>query len=375
MSNVLISNLPLYTGLTNSGWLVFNDSGETTTSKIKVQEIFYLNNDTAGIDLSTSTGATNMDLLLREKGNGAIVRSYTGNPRGDYAVDLQPLNSSNSQVASGIFSVAFGQNNTASGDYSFVAGINNTAAQQASAVFGQECSTGNAFSFAAGYRNNSAGNYATTFGYECSANSFSFAAGRIARANGDFSFALGNDSSADATASFASGVSCLSSYRGSYGHGASAFYRKGDNMFYRIIASRRATNFAPLATSSLSMDNPDSGGDIDIDIRNASPSSVVNYTLKYNIVCNSSGGGAQDPAVGAVKTATYEFSAKYIISVGITILDFHLIRDYFDTHMDDATVVPTIVGSNIQLVFTAPSTTNNNSYVVNATLEGNLVGW
>ena len=39
MSNVKISQLPQYTGSTKEGWVVFNNSGETTTYKTKVENV------------------------------------------------------------------------------------------------------------------------------------------------------------------------------------------------------------------------------------------------------------------------------------------------------------------------------------------------
>jgi hypothetical protein len=39
MANVLISNLPEYTGSTRQGWSIYNNSGETTTYKTKIENV------------------------------------------------------------------------------------------------------------------------------------------------------------------------------------------------------------------------------------------------------------------------------------------------------------------------------------------------
>ena len=56
MADILISNLPLYTGQTNGSYLVMNDSGETTTYKV-TRETFM---DTAVACYSWTTNYTNL---------------------------------------------------------------------------------------------------------------------------------------------------------------------------------------------------------------------------------------------------------------------------------------------------------------------------
>jgi hypothetical protein len=56
MADILISNLPLYTGDTNGSYLVMNDSGETTTYKV-TRETFI---DTAVASYSWTTNYANL---------------------------------------------------------------------------------------------------------------------------------------------------------------------------------------------------------------------------------------------------------------------------------------------------------------------------
>jgi hypothetical protein len=56
MADILISNLPLYTGDTNGSYLVMNDSGETTTYKVTKQTFI----DTAVASYSWTTNYTNL---------------------------------------------------------------------------------------------------------------------------------------------------------------------------------------------------------------------------------------------------------------------------------------------------------------------------
>jgi hypothetical protein len=56
MADILISNLPLYTGDTNGSYLVMNDSGETTTYKVTKQTFI----DTAVASYSWTTNYDNL---------------------------------------------------------------------------------------------------------------------------------------------------------------------------------------------------------------------------------------------------------------------------------------------------------------------------
>jgi hypothetical protein len=79
--------------------------------------------------------AADISAVILPKGMGAILANIPdgtvagGNMRGTYAIDLQRNRNTNTQVASGIYSVIInGSNNTALSDYGFIGnGTNNTA--------------------------------------------------------------------------------------------------------------------------------------------------------------------------------------------------------------------------------------------------------
>ena len=98
-----------------------------------------------GVKLLAKNAATNVDFVISPKGSGSILAQQPdgtaegGNIRGAYAVDLQMLRTSATQVAKGNFSIVIGSSNTANGLYSTAIGRSNTASST--------------YSFAAGYGN------------------------------------------------------------------------------------------------------------------------------------------------------------------------------------------------------------------------------
>lgn len=138
--------------------------------------------------LTASGGTTDQSIALVPKGNGGfslqIPDGVAMNPVGVGAADFQLSRSDPAQVASGAFSVAFGQNNTASGDYSFVFGDANIASGVASFAGGgadSGCIASNDWSFAFG-------DAAISSGYAA------VAIGDIVTADGSWSNARGTSS-------------------------------------------------------------------------------------------------------------------------------------------------------------------------------------
>ena len=111
------------------------------------------------VPIVAAASSGNVNLILAPIGTGAIQAQIAdntatgGNARGQYAVDLQRIRTAATQVASGNYSFAAGQNNTASGNYSFAAGEANTASGSWACALGVgNSATANA-SFAAGAEN------------------------------------------------------------------------------------------------------------------------------------------------------------------------------------------------------------------------------
>jgi hypothetical protein len=100
------------------------------------------NNTVNASQLLVSASSTNADFVIKAKGTGSILAQLPdntatgGNKRGDYAVDLQMLRSSASQVASGVRSFAAGQGNTASGTCASAIGLLNVSSGSNSVALG-----------------------------------------------------------------------------------------------------------------------------------------------------------------------------------------------------------------------------------------------
>lgn len=172
------------------------------------------NNTVNAVSLTVSTGASNTDLALVSKGNGALLAvvadgtSTGGNKRGINSVDWQRARTTAAQVASGNNSViGGGLNNTASGTYTVVVGgLTNTASGDYSVAGGYNNTASNIYAIALGNGNNVSGSGAVALGYSntVSANN-SFALGSTNSVSSGAFGALGLQNSAANTASLAMG--------------------------------------------------------------------------------------------------------------------------------------------------------------------------
>lgn len=114
------------------------------------------NNTTNVSALEAKGSTTNVDFVLKPKGNGAIIAQVPdaaaagGNKRGTYATDLQRSRSNGTKVASGQYStIGGGASNAASGYNAAIGGgYINTASGQYSAVIGGASNTTNAQGYA-----------------------------------------------------------------------------------------------------------------------------------------------------------------------------------------------------------------------------------
>ena len=100
--------------------------------------------------------------------SGGYLANFGGNPRGDFAVDLQMGRINDTQVASGNYStVSGGRSNTASGNRSTVSGgCNNTASEIFSTVSGGANNTASGYysTVSGGSNNTASGNRSTVSG-------------------------------------------------------------------------------------------------------------------------------------------------------------------------------------------------------------------
>ena len=137
-----------------------------------------------------------------------LTPTYTGNTRGNGAVDLQQSRSANSQVASGYYSVAMGGSNTASSYYSVAMGYMNTASGNYSVAMGDSNTASSYYSVAMGDSNTASGGCSVAMGGSNTASgNYSVAMGSTNTASGYSSVAMGNNNNDNSHAnSFLIGV-------------------------------------------------------------------------------------------------------------------------------------------------------------------------
>ncbi len=359
MADVLISALPQYTGVTSSGWFIFNNSGETTTYKANVYEIF--NNGSTFYGLEAQGAETNINIFLKPKGNGAIIADKNNNARGQNAVDFQIGSTSSTKVASGAGAFAAGLDNTASGQYSSVFGYNNTASGYGT--------------FAGGQQSQSSGLWSMAYGFNAVAsNNQAVALGRLAYATAEASFATGDETAAVGSRSFASGYGSLSSASLSYAHGGRKFNQSGDNQYVRADFSLPDEVVGSAGQAYLSLQGY-SGVDLDMSINNGSTNGMMQVNAKWNVVCKVSGGGGSDPAVNEVAGGEIVFTIKKIGGTASLVGTVHTVDTNSDTSMSGVTILPVISSNTLRMQFTAPTTTGNNTYRMNCIVSAAQLGW
>lgn len=166
----------------------------------------------ANVAIKNNHSETNSAIVLTPKGNGAFIvgpkpdgTTTGGNARGQYAVDLQPHDSTNTrgnanQVASGNYSFAAGQKSKATSDYSVAIGLENTSSGSASVAIGYLCNSSASQSVAMGSSCTASGGGSFAVGSACTASStYSIALSHFAIANrpsmlsvGSYGFGSGN---------------------------------------------------------------------------------------------------------------------------------------------------------------------------------------
>ena len=134
--NITVTAEPLTTATTATLGGVIIGSGITITNGvISVREGLQYwtesqtvidSSQTAVVSLLVAGTQTNIDAVLKAKGDGATANDNSGNERGAYAVDWQRIRGNGAQVASGDYAVISGGSfNRATGLHSVVIGGNN----------------------------------------------------------------------------------------------------------------------------------------------------------------------------------------------------------------------------------------------------------
>ena len=239
-------------------------------------------NNTVYESLLTATGATtDIDVVITPKGVGAfqLHRAGTswGNKRGANAVDLQTIRTTDSNVASGQYSVTLGAGNTASGSASIssggqgnnvsgqnaanlggsnsavsgsyganIGGLYNTCSGSASVIAGGMFNTlSGSSSFLGGSGNTIYGNYSATFGSSNNlTGNYSFATGfgNVTNGNGTYSTAIGFQNSTNKAAQLATGADSNATIYSAHSHAAGRFNAVGDAQTTLAIVRCATTN-------------------------------------------------------------------------------------------------------------------------------------
>ena len=150
-SSALTSNVTFQLPSSNGSsgqFLTTNGSGVTSWANVSLTQVTLSqntaspNNTVNATRILANAASTNADLVLQPKGTGALLAQLPdstatgGNKRGDYAVDLQMIRNSASQVASGSRSLTAGQGNTASGAAASAIGLLNVSSGLNSVALG-----------------------------------------------------------------------------------------------------------------------------------------------------------------------------------------------------------------------------------------------
>lgn len=227
-------------------------------------------NATVNVDSLTAVASTtDADFAIRPKGTGAILGnipdnlSSGGNKRGQNSVDLQTIRSSNTEVASGNYSViSGGRRNLASGLYSAVmGGYVSYATGESSMNIGGYASSASAYcSITGGYQNSASSNSSIALGSSCTAsNSYSVSIGYQNNVSGIASSAFGQLNTVNEHWSFTSGyynslTGRFSNINGTGGADFGVWSRQvfssynsvvGDSQKSTLILNKRTTDATP----------------------------------------------------------------------------------------------------------------------------------
>jgi hypothetical protein len=281
--------------------------------------------------------------------------------------------------------VVGGQSNVSSGAHSVSGGFTNTASGNESTAFGRSnIVSGSNGSFAGGQQNNVSGAFNAAF---CSANGVSgsrnFAAGGSNSVSGNDNAAFGFSNSVSGTlASFAVGNGNNSSNYGfvsgsrgvTIGYASrvlsnNSFNELASSQIREMIASRQAELISG-ATTTLSLDGTGVTNLISTLYGN---NRMWNVTLKYVAVVQNITGIATGVTIGDIKTQTIELGIKRVITVSSIVGAGNFSTPQEDTSMSSASLIPSIVGDDLILTFTAPTFAGGGSVTVRVVSKVELV--
>jgi hypothetical protein len=260
-------------------------------------------------------------------------------------------------MAIGYNSSSTGTQSTALGYESDARGTDSVAlsafniASGAAAIAGYGATAGGTESFSLGNGASASGQRSVTLGF-------------LANATGFNSVAIGTFANATAENSVAFGVSKAYnqgqiSHSGMYADGSTV----GDAQ-QTFVNTNKRFELASATAGTLSLNGANGAADIALDGSNRM------WIVKGQgiAVCEVSGGGGSDPAVGDIFSQEYDFAFKKVggtlTQVGSTILN----NGFSDASMSGSTFTFSVVSNALRVQYTSPTTTNNNTYVTNMAL-------
>ncbi len=209
------------------------------TGLVNFSESTYTYSSKTGVRLTADNAAVNVDFVISPKGTGAVLLRQPpdgteagGNNRGAFAVDLQMVRSSNTQVGSG--------------ESSFTAGAYNTASGAMATALGNHTTASGTFSAALGESTIASGTHSVAMGSNTTASdAHSFAIGSFTTASGNTSAAIGISTTASGDGSFSSGIYSQASGDFSMAAGGSTVAPSA----YEMVVGRYNTTYTPASTT------------------------------------------------------------------------------------------------------------------------------
>ncbi len=214
------------TGAVDNAVLRADGTGGATlqSSNLEIADLLTAspNNTVNAVSIGPVGGTTNVDLVLKPKGTGALsvhVADGTatgGGKRGTSAVDLQQSRAVATEIASGAYSAVLG-------------GSRNTASAYCATAVGERATASGTWSFACGSIVTASNSAAVCFGY-------------FSTASGAYALAMGFSAQATATASFSHGQSSLANKLSQRSHSSGAFSATGDAQGSELVVRNSTAN-------------------------------------------------------------------------------------------------------------------------------------
>ena len=345
--------------------MVYED--ETASFIIKKSNLFAISPTQQAIIADYAT-ESNIGLAISPKGNGALTTAIpdgtdaNGDPRGQYAVDLQLKRFHYYDVASGNYSNTLGGFACrATGIASTVLGGYNTAV------------TGN---YATGKSDDGSitGEWSVGIGrYLSISGLYSFSHGWSNEASGWYSLSFGQSSGAIHDKSFVSGQYGKSANIGEMVR-STTYISVGADAQNSSLQLAKGASLTASQTMVLNIMSAEGVGTNDIALYGDNRS--ITGKIIWTAVCSVGSGELTDPSVGDTVGGESYILYKKVGGTLTKVSENTVWASVGDASVNTATLTTAVESNKIRLTFTAPTTTESaNTYKVSATITLNQVAW